>query len=466
MNNITVNNYIETILNPKGRFKTLEIKAKLDRDNNPILYTKGGIVSFAVSIANTDYLIKCFTNTNIISYSRAKLIAQHTHIKQYRNLISYQYIYREMLVFNSAGEYNYVDIILEEVPKGDNLISKLEELRETNDYVTAEIIFKNIINMFNWMHEFGIAHNNITPQNIIIESNLNPILVNYDLAVKHKSYSDFQAMATIGIIYFTSLCTKEQQYSIKNNYKESCRKIIDTIANTTLESGLYQLKELSKSVIDSNSDIQNWNYIHQILINVSTNLKRYKSLELAFESTLTNSTETKVDIRDKYDFIGTLSDNMIRVERDNKWQFIDSNGNIVISSSFDMAYDFIEGRAAVSIGDKWGLINQNGEFVIPPIYDDLTWDGDANITIVSDNGVMGLISRTGKIIAPFIYDSIHTCSDGCLLAQTDYFYGYLKPNGSVAIEFKYDIASSFSDGIAMVQMGDDKFLIDIHGERI
>ncbi len=469
MNNITVNNYIETILNPLGKFKTLNIKAKLDSENNPILYTKSGMVTFEVSIAGIDYLLKCFTNTNIISYSRAKLIAQHTHIKQYKNLTSYQYLYREMLIFNSVGEYNYVDVILEETPKGVSLSSKIYELQRTCDYKTAEIVFKNIINMFNWMCDFGITHNNITPQNIIIDNNLNPILINYDLAVKHKSYSDFQAMASLAITYFTSICTEKEITSIdsfQRNYKEISRKIITIVANATIEPELDQIKELAKGILDSSSNIQDWNYVRAILISISTILQKYKSLYSALNSSEIKSVEPKVDIRNQYDFIGALSDNMIRVERDNKWQFINYNGDVVINKSFDMAYDFIESRAAVSIEDKWGVINQNGDFVIPPIYEDLTWDGDANVAIASNNGLMGLINRSGAIVAPFIYDSIYTCSDGCLLAQTNYFYGYLKPNGEVAIEFKYDTASSFRNGVAAVEIGEDKFFIDTHGNNI
>ena len=469
MNNITVNNYIETILNPTGRFKTLNVKAKLDQEGDPILHTKSGVVSFEVSVANVDYLLKCFTNRDIISYSRARLIAQHTHIKQFKNLTSYQYLYREMLVFNSIDQYDYVDIVLEEVPKGVNLIDKMFDLQRLRDYDTARIIVKNIFDMFNWMQDFGVTHNNIKPQNITIDNNLNPILINYDLAVKSRSYSDFQAMATLGVTLLTTICTEKEIYSIqdiKRNYKEVSRKVVSTIANATLDDELDLVKDLTNSIVDSSSKIEDWNYLYATLANIANNLKRHQSIELAFETHKISNSEPKVDISEQYDYIGSLSDNMIRVERGGKWQYINYNGDVVINSSFDMAYDFIESRAAVAIADKWGIIDQNGAFITPPIHDDITWDGDSNVIIVSNGGFMGLINRSGQIVAPLIYDSINTGSDGCLLAQTNYYYGYLHPDGSVAIEFKYDTASSFRNGVAAVEIGDEKFFIDTDGNRV
>lgn len=469
MNNITVNNYIETILNPKGKFKTIDIKATLNSENEPILFTNNGIVTFAVSIANTDYLLKCFTNNNIISYSRAKLIAQHTNLKQYKHLTTYQYLYREMLIFNSAGECDYVDVVLEEVPKGESLIKIICDLRNAGDYDSAKVVFRNLISMFKWMQDFGMTHSNITPKNIIIDNNLSPVLVNYDLAIKQKSNNDFYAISTLCTLYYTFFSSEKRTISTEDlhrNYKEISRRVVGVIANAQLDGGLAKLKELATHIIDSSSNLQDWNYIESILIDLSTHLKKEHSLEIALATMDVESKIVEVDISSQYDFIGTLSDALIRVERGGRWQFIDSKGDVAIVGPFDMAYDFIESRAAVSIGDKWGVISQNGEFVITPIYDDITWDGDANVIIASDGAFMGLINRSGKTIAPFVYDSIEVCSDGCLLAQRDYYYGYLKPDGTIAIEFKYDKASSFRNGVASVMIGEESSLIDTCGEQI
>lgn len=46
---------------------------------------------------------------------------------------------------------------------------------------------------------------------------------------------------------------------------------------------------------------------------------------------------------------------------------------MVIPCVYDDALGFSEGFASVISNDKWGVINQSGEFVIPPIADWIWW---------------------------------------------------------------------------------------------
>ena len=45
--------------------------------------------------------------------------------------------------------------------------------------------------------------------------------------------------------------------------------------------------------------------------------------------------------------------------------FINRQGKMVIRLKFDMVRHFHEGRACVSIGDKFGYIDQTGKMVVP-----------------------------------------------------------------------------------------------------
>jgi len=56
------------------------------------------------------------------------------------------------------------------------------------------------------------------------------------------------------------------------------------------------------------------------------------------------------------------------VKKDNKWGFIDTEGNIKIDYFYDDALSFGEHLAGVKIGQMWGYININGRLVIDTVF--------------------------------------------------------------------------------------------------
>ena len=47
--------------------------------------------------------------------------------------------------------------------------------------------------------------------------------------------------------------------------------------------------------------------------------------------------------------------------RTRKYGFIDKNGSFVIPPQYERARSFYEGRAAVQLNKKWGFIDKNGD---------------------------------------------------------------------------------------------------------
>ncbi len=84
---------------------------------------------------------------------------------------------------------------------------------------------------------------------------------------------------------------------------------------------------------------------------------------------------------DKYlDFNGKIletkevfKDNaLIASKKDNKWGFVDRNGNIVVEYSYDKVTEFNEyGFAGIKIHNKWGVIDSKGNVVKEPIYENI-----------------------------------------------------------------------------------------------
>lgn len=99
-----------------------------------------------------------------------------------------------------------------------------------------------------------------------------------------------------------------------------------------------------------------------------------------------------------YDFTTGFSFGLAAVKLNNKWGYINKANKIVIPIEFEMAWSFKLNHAAVKKNGKWGFINTSGNYIIKPIYDDVTLDFDeetkvANVTI---NNTNYFINEKGK----------------------------------------------------------------------
>jgi hypothetical protein len=96
-------------------------------------------------------------------------------------------------------------------------------------------------------------------------------------------------------------------------------------------------------------------------------------------------------------------------ESGKKFGFINTNGQYVIPPSFDDATPFMSDVAVVRVGKKYGVIDRKGAYTIKPVFDDaLYYFPEGKITVKS-KGKWGIVSAQGDTIVPFrfAYASIY-----------------------------------------------------------
>lgn len=86
-----------------------------------------------------------------------------------------------------------------------------------------------------------------------------------------------------------------------------------------------------------------------------------------------------------------------------KFGFTDFSNKPVIPNKFDAAQCFVLGYAPVAVGNKWGIINKAGKFVVEPIYDYVGAFGFEKVAAVIKDNKIGIVDTTGRLIAPFNY---------------------------------------------------------------
>jgi hypothetical protein len=137
--------------------------------------------------------------------------------------------------------------------------------------------------------------------------------------------------------------------------------------------------------------------------------------------------------------------------------YINQTGNVVIDPKYDEGTNFYEGLASVKVGNRWGIINFAGDFLIQPS----TWgwcrfrEGLASISV---KGKWGIIDRRGEFVVTPRYDYIGPFRDGLAvfgLGEANHRrYGFLNKNGSEAIPPVFHDAEEFSEGLAAVRVGE------------
>lgn len=101
------------------------------------------------------------------------------------------------------------------------------------------------------------------------------------------------------------------------------------------------------------------------------------------------------------------------VKKDSKIGLIDLNGNTIIPFEYEDINSDDENRIFVKKDSKWGVVTNKNKIIIPCIYDYIAyaWDDDQDEShnyIVVQNDKFGKINEKGDEIFPCIYDGITT----------------------------------------------------------
>jgi hypothetical protein len=160
--------------------------------------------------------------------------------------------------------------------------------------------------------------------------------------------------------------------------------------------------------------------------------------------------------------------------------YIDITGKVVIEPQFQTVSEFHNGTAGVRMSnDRWGIINKDGKFIIPAIY-------DAAMPFVEDIGIGMVIknkkelpfnqkisdfeavfyNREGKIISRPRYFVYGAFTDGVALILTETGHGFIDKTGKIVIEPKYKKALYFSEGLCPVMLNGNWGYIDKTGKII
>lgn len=139
---------------------------------------------------------------------------------------------------------------------------------------------------------------------------------------------------------------------------------------------------------------------------------------------------------------------------DGNYGFIDIEGRLIIPYQFDYCEPFYDDRAIFGKRTKrslkFGLINEDGLYVISPNYYDIHRDGD--IYMVQDDNGWGWIDGDGNVlIAPQFNEALPFNNSKYAPVQMGEDFGFIDKKGRIVVNPQYEFATSFYQGKAFVQ---------------
>jgi serine/threonine protein kinase len=123
---------------------------------------------------------------------------------------------------------------------------------------------------------------------------------------------------------------------------------------------------------------------------------------------------------------------------------------MVIPPQFDNAENFHEGLAIVVINKKYGYIDKTGKMRIPPQFDDCG-NFSEGLARVEINEQYGYIDKTGKMRILPQFDDCGNFSEGLARVKINEQYGYIDKTGKMRIPPQFDDCGNFSEGLAPVK---------------
>ena len=154
-----------------------------------------------------------------------------------------------------------------------------------------------------------------------------------------------------------------------------------------------------------------------------------------------------------------------RVIDDDKYGVIGENGEEIVPCIYKAIGPFEEGLAVV-VDDqgKYGYVNVDGKFVIPCRYE-RAYNFNDGWGRVCLNDKYYFIDAKGNFVFKEGYEYVYEYSCGIARIYQDGKFGYIDKKGKLITPLAYDKAWDLEDGYATVISGEDMYIIDTCGKR-
>lgn len=156
------------------------------------------------------------------------------------------------------------------------------------------------------------------------------------------------------------------------------------------------------------------------------------------------------------------------MEDNEKRGYINKQGELVITTKYDFVGVYnskISEHILVVKNHKVGLVDINGNFVIPAEYDQVTYFKDGYAVVKLDDKHK-FVNLSHEVLNKNEYSDARIFQDGMAAVKMGDNWGYIKSDGMTVIRPKFEIANSFYGDRASVKFNGNWRIIDKEGTTV
>jgi len=159
----------------------------------------------------------------------------------------------------------------------------------------------------------------------------------------------------------------------------------------------------------------------------------------------------------EYDVIGKFTDGLALVVKNGKAGYINDSAAVAIPIVYDFSNEtltqseFYNGYAVVSLKKKSGLLDMQGNRILPAVYEDLRFTHDTLPVAVRKKGKWGYINMENKTVIEYKFDDAGAFTGPYAVARKKGLAGMIDTVGKILLPFEYDFILPLKDGIALVK---------------
>lgn len=170
----------------------------------------------------------------------------------------------------------------------------------------------------------------------------------------------------------------------------------------------------------------------------------------------------------------TPSKNLLPIVINDKYGYINQNGDIVIEPQYDWAGLFYESLAVIKMVDednpagKFGYIDSTGRIVVSPMFDAAGNYCQGWARVKQGRGSFIYVDKTGRAPIPSQFFECYNVMSFPIPVRVERSSkaGFVDKKGEYVIEAKFDVARPFVDGYAVVGLNNKQGYINLKGDFI
>lgn len=152
----------------------------------------------------------------------------------------------------------------------------------------------------------------------------------------------------------------------------------------------------------------------------------------------------------EYDYASAFNGNVAAVKTGNKWRLIDKEGNILTGDFDGIVVDekeiaFRNDRSFAKKGDKYILIDSKGNQIGGTYEDAKLFAVGGKYAAVKINGRWGFVDQNGNLAIEAKYSDARSFANGLAAVKLNGSWGFIDSEGNTAIDYIFEDAKDFND---------------------